>query len=151
MRMTTSEGAGHNDRAQRSTKEAALAGQPACGTIHYVNVTDKGLLRVFRGFTSEGGASMAIGITQKSYPFNYNTIVSFVPRQPGVYVLFNANWFYVGESDDLADGLLQVLIGETAINGEQPSTFQFEVVPGDEKRKVRMNQLSRNFQASESK
>lgn len=95
---------------------------------------------------------MAIGLGRKSYPFNYNAIVFFVPRQAGVYVLFNANWFYVGEAEDLADGLLQFLIGrKTAIDGEQPSTFQFEVVLGDKQRKARMNQLSENFQASESR
>ena len=94
---------------------------------------------------------MAIGISQKSYPFNYNAIVSFVPRQPGVYVLFHPNWFYVGESEDLAEGLLQFLMGETTIYGEQPSTFQFEVVSGEEKRKARMNELSRNFQTCEPK
>jgi len=92
---------------------------------------------------------MAIGIGQKSYPFNYNAIVSFVPRQAGVYVLFNANWFYVGESEDLTEGLLQFLMGrESTINGDQPSSFQFEVVVGDEQRKARMSQLASNFQAS---
>jgi hypothetical protein len=95
---------------------------------------------------------MAIGIDQKSYPFNYNAIVSFVPRQAGVYVLFNPHWFYVGESDDLADGLLQFLLGrQQTIGGEQPSTFQFEVVVSDEQRKARMSQVSKDFQASESK
>ena len=91
---------------------------------------------------------MAIGIGQKSYPFNYNAIVSFVPRQAGVYVLFNANWFYVGESDDLEEGLLEFLMErERTINGEQPATFQFEVVVSDEQRKARMSQLSKNFQS----
>ncbi|HTZ31974.1 MAG TPA: hypothetical protein VMH31_05935 [Methylomirabilota bacterium] len=93
---------------------------------------------------------MAIGIGQKSYPFNYNAIVSFVPRQAGVYVLFNSNWFYVGESEDLTEELLQFLIGrQSTINGEQPSSFQFEVLVGEEQRKVRMSQLASNFQASE--
>jgi hypothetical protein len=93
---------------------------------------------------------MAIGIGQKSYPFNYNAIVSIVPRQAGWYALFNANWwFYLGESDHLAAGLLQFLMDrQTTINAEQPSTFQFEVVSGDDQRKALMNQLSRNFQAS---
>ena len=94
---------------------------------------------------------MAIGIGQKSYPFNYNSIVSFVPRQSGIYVLFNANWFYVGESDDLAEGLMQFLMNrERTVNGEQPSTFQFEVVLNGEQRKARMSQLSQSFQISES-
>lgn len=92
---------------------------------------------------------MAIGIDQKSYPFNYNAIVSFVPRQSGVYVLFNANGFQVGEADDLADGLLQFLMGrESTIEGQQPSAFQFEVVAGDERRKARVNQVSKDFQIS---
>ena len=59
---------------------------------------------------------MAIGIGQKSYPFNYNAIVSFVPRQAGVYVLFNANWFYVGESDDLEEGQAHPF-GHSCISG----------------------------------
>ena len=93
---------------------------------------------------------MAIGIGQKSYPFNYNAIVSFVPRQGGIYVLFNANWFYADESDDLAEGLLQFLLErEKSINGEQPAAFQFEVVAGNEQRKTRLNQLSKHFQAYE--
>lgn len=95
---------------------------------------------------------MAIGIGQKSYSFNYNAIVSFVPRQSGVYVLFNAKWFYVGESEDLADELLQHLMGRRPdINGEQPSTFQFEVVLGDEQRKARMSELAKNFQGPQGK
>jgi hypothetical protein len=95
---------------------------------------------------------MAIGIDQKSYPFNYNAIVSFVPRQAGIYVLFNTNGFRVGEADDLADGLLQFLMGrESTIHGQQPSTFQFEVVTSDEQRKVRLNQLSKNFHVSGTK
>lgn len=95
---------------------------------------------------------MAIGIDQRSYPFNYNAIVSFVPRLAGVYVVFNANSFRVGESDDLADGLLQSLMGREAVmNGEQPSKFQFEVVVGDEQRKARLTQLSKNFHVSGSK
>jgi len=95
---------------------------------------------------------MAIGIDQKSYPFNYNAIVSFVPRQAGVYVLFHADSFRLGESDDLAEGLLQSLMRrETTITGEQPSTFQFEVVVGDEQRKARLSQLSKNFQISGNK
>lgn len=93
---------------------------------------------------------MAIGIAQKSYLFNYNSIVSVVPRQAGVYVLFNASWFCVGESDDLVEGLLEFL-GERTINGEQPSTFQFEVMLAYEQRKTRMSQLSQDFQAFESK
>jgi hypothetical protein len=95
---------------------------------------------------------MAIGIDQKSYPFNYNAIVSFVPRQAGIYVLFNPNGFQIGEADDLADGLLQFLMGRDGkINGQQPSTFQFEVVTDDEQRKARLNQLSKNFQVSGTK
>ncbi len=90
---------------------------------------------------------MAIGTDQTSYPFNYNAIVSFVPRQAGVFVLFNDNGFYVGECEDLAEGLLQFLMGrEQTINGEQPSTFQFEVVAGDEQRKARMRQLSKSYE-----
>jgi hypothetical protein len=34
---------------------------------------------------------------------------------------------------------------QTALNGEQSSTLQFEVVSGDEERKALLNQLSRNF------
>ena len=99
-----------------------------------------------------GGLSIAIGIDQKSYPCNYNTIVSFVPRQAGIYVLFNRPGFQVGAADDLVDRRLQFLLGkESTINGRQPSTFQFEVVIGDEQRKARMNQLSTNFQISGSK
>lgn len=95
---------------------------------------------------------MAIGIDQKSYPFNYNAIVSFVPRQAGIYVLFTAKSFQVGEADDLADGLLQFLMGrESKINGQQPSTFQFEVVTDHEQRKARLDQLAKNFQVSGTK
>ena len=95
---------------------------------------------------------MAIGVDQKFYPFNYNAIVSFVPRQAGVYVLFSAHGFQVGESDDLADGLLQFLMGrEGATNGHPPSTFQVEVVTDNEQRKARVNQLSKNLQISGAK
>jgi len=95
---------------------------------------------------------MAIGIDQKSYPFNYNAIVSFVPRQAGIYVLFNASGFQVEEADDLADGLLQFLMErESKIKGQQPPRFQFEVVTDDEQRKERLNQLSKNFQVFGSK
>ena len=95
---------------------------------------------------------MAIGIDQESYPFTYNAIVSFVPRQAGVYVLLNSSGFRLGEADDLADGLLQTLMGrETAIKGQQPSTFQFEVVSGDEQRKARVSQLTKDFSVAGTK
>jgi hypothetical protein len=99
------------------------------------------------------GALVAIGIGQKFYKFSYNSIVSFVPRQAGVYVLLNASWFYIGESDDLVEGLLEHLLGQkrNTTNGDQPSTFQFEVVLADEQRKTRLSQLSQDFQASASK
>jgi len=89
---------------------------------------------------------MAIGVDQKSYPFTYNAIVSFVPRQGGIYALFDAEGFQLGEADDLADGLLQSLMGrEGSTNSQQPRTFQFEVLAGEEQRKTRIHQLSKNF------
>lgn len=93
---------------------------------------------------------MAIGVGQKSYKFSFNSIVSFVPRQAGVYVLFHTSWFYVGEAEDLVESLLEHLLGrKTTSNGDQPSTFQFEVLLSDEQRKARMSQLSQDFQAFE--
>jgi len=91
---------------------------------------------------------MAIGAGQKSYPFNYNAIVSFVPRQSGVYVLFNElNWFAVGESDDLADDLFKQLLSRSQADRHRvPATFQFEVVVDNAARKARVNQLSEGFQ-----
>jgi hypothetical protein len=67
--------------------------------------------------------------------FEHDSVVTNAPEASGVYGLFNALWVYIGEADNIREGLLGLLDGDLAcLTRYQPSGFAFELVSPAERR-----------------
>src|SRR5260370_31457354 len=84
---------------------------------------------------------MAIGPGQSGFHWNYASIVASAPTQSGVYAIYNQNWIYFGEGQDIRVRLLAHLNGDNpCITQAGPTRFMFELSPANQ-RVARQDQL----------
>ncbi len=81
-----------------------------------------------------------------SYPFTRKYIMRNAPYASGVYGLFNAEWVYVGESEDIQRRLLEHLATDNPwVERLAPTSFTYELAE-EEIRMGRQNQLIAELQ-----
>lgn len=76
-----------------------------------------------------------IGPGLSGHPFSRNDILSFAPKQSGVYAIYNSTtWIYFGEGGDIQARLLAHFNGDNAcITRHAPTGFQFELVAANQR------------------
>ena len=77
------------------------------------------------------------------YPWNHVTILTQAPTASGVYAISTTReWIYIGEAADIRRRLLQHFNGDNlCITASSPTQFSFELVPFEQPRLDRQNQL----------
>jgi excinuclease UvrABC nuclease subunit len=89
------------------------------------------------------GSMMAMGLDQQpGFWFTQRGIRANAPNAPGVYAIYNQQWIYFGESDDVQRRLLEHLNDpKGSIMQSAPTGFTFELVPTPQQRVARQHQL----------
>jgi hypothetical protein len=72
---------------------------------------------------------MAIGAGERGHAFSLAGIMSDAPAGSGVYALFDTDWIYFGDGDNIRQRLLQHLreVG-TCLHKRPPTGFAFELL-----------------------
>ena len=96
--------------------------------------------------TSYSGV-VRIPLQETYFHYNREGVLSHAPRSPGVYALWNKEfWIYIGECSNIQDRLLHHLDGDgVCVRQERPTTFGFELIEQTEKRLARQAALIRDL------
>jgi excinuclease UvrABC nuclease subunit len=70
-----------------------------------------------------------------TYALGYRAVQDHVPNSSGVYTIYTARqWIYVGQSDDIRQGLFRHLNEPSAcMEGRKALSFSFETLPAAER------------------